>query len=133
MKKITSVASLPIDVVPDVPAFSLSPIVLVKVISPSPEDAFTLRLPRELPAPIEPVKVTFPSPEVMVKLSFPPPFVSTLAPKVTPPEPLPVSIVVVPLFERVTSEVLNAIAVFVVVKVGAVPEITMLLPPEAPL
>lgn len=77
----------------------------MKVISPSPEEAFTLRAPRELPAPTEPVKVTFPSPEVIVKLSFPPPFVSTLAPKVTPPAPLPVLIVVVPLDLEILWEV----------------------------
>ena len=58
---------------------------------------------------------------LIVKLSFPPPLLSTLAPKVTTPAPVPVFIVVVPLLARSTSEVLKATAVSVVVKV--VPEV----------
>ena len=89
------------------------------MIFPAPAAEFTFRPPKELVTPNVPVNVTAPPPDVIVKISLEPPFVSIAPPNVTAPTPVPVLIVVVPLFARSTPDVANAIASFVVVKVAA--------------
>ena len=118
MKFRSEVSALPIAVVPITPAPPLvSPMVLLKVITPLPEDAFTFNPPNSSVTPIAPLNVTAPVPEVIVKTSSSLPFVSIAPWKVTAPAPVPVSTVVVALLARSTPAVLKATAVFVVVKV----------------
>ena len=108
----------------------VSPIVLEKVISPAPADAFTFNPPSSFVAPIAPVKVTSPAPDVIVKISsFSASVDSSAAPKVTSPLPVPVLIVVVPSLARSTPEVLKATLSPVVVKAALLPVISILPPP----
>ena len=93
--------------------------------SPSPDDALTLKPPNSSVAPIAPVKVTFPSPDVITSRSLSPPLASIAAPKLTVPAPDPVLIVVVPLLARSTPYVAKATLLFVVVNVAFAPVISI--------
>ena len=93
--------------------------------SPSPDDALTLKPPNSFVAPIAPVKVTFPVPDVTTSRSLSPPLVSSAAPKVTVPAPAPVLTVVVPLLARSTPAVAKPILAFVVVNVALAPVISI--------
>ena len=96
----------------------------LKVIIPFPAEALTFNPPNSSVAPIAPEKRTVPVPDVIVNVSSLPPSDSIAAPKVTPPVPVPVLIVIVcappalPLIKS-TPAVPNSTLSFVVVKVEA--------------
>ena len=124
---------LPIEVVPTTPGLLVSPIVLLKVIFPSPDDALTLNPPSALVAPIAPLKVTSPVPDVITNKSLngaPAVLPSIAPPKLTVPPAVPVLIVVVPLLARSTPDVAKLTLSFVVVNVAA-PVISMFWPAAA--